>query len=598
MKKGDLIKVVELKKGINTITLDQIYPLEPFKSKNHNIITYMIDDEVMKDGVIYANKLMIDAKNPESLELKLGAGYLVEKDDELTNQFISYHAWSGGDGIYSFNMTNGKDGFDQKEELKTLFFFGDTFVGTSDEKTHQRYQPHLMPNNSFGIHEHGKTKFLVNWQEDGSVSGFYKVDPRFDLSGTVPSNITYYDRKEKNVGFVSGINPKSLEIVFDLHTERFISHIDVYNYFSEESDLLSKRGIKNVSIYGSLDGKKYDHIKDTKLGMAKSKDDKEKISIDQSYRYFKWVIPTEKGIGNHNDDYFKEGMYGLSLVKFYNGTQQFRDLYTTSNSVLLKDYEHSWIWLQDGAIVGDYLYTLPMVINSDLNQPEGLQFCVKNVSLYKSKIVDGMPDYKNATMKLAPLLVDSKDSQWLFGAAMTANTVQAGAKDPDGFIYVYGYKTTMGLRELVVARVKEDRFEFFDDWRFYNGKDWVTNIFESKGLLEHISCEMSVSQLLDGQNKGKYIAVFTYDTNTPYIAYSLGDSLVGPFSDPQKVYHTPEQDIFKSTTYTYNAKAHPHLSTSTSILVSYNTNTYNFEHNMSNNLIYRPRFIRLNDTTK
>ena len=86
-----------------------------------------------------------------------------------------------------------------------------------------------MPNNSFGIHEHGKTKFLVNWQEDGSVSGFYKVDPRFDLSGTVPSNITYYDRKEKNVGFVSGINPKSLEIVFDLHTERFISHMDVYN---------------------------------------------------------------------------------------------------------------------------------------------------------------------------------------------------------------------------------------------------------------------------------------------------------------------------------------------------------------------------------
>ena len=84
-----------------------------------------------------------------------------------------------------------------------------------------------------------------------------------------------------------------------------------------------------------------------------------------------------------------------------------------------------------------------------------------------------------------------------------------------------------------------------------------------KVCLEHISCEMSVSQLLDGQNKGKYIAVFTYDTNTPYIAYSLGDSLVGPFSDPQKVYHTPEQDIFKSTTYTYNAKAHPHLSKST-----------------------------------
>jgi len=161
MKKGDLIKVIELKKGINTITLDRIYPLEPLKSKNLNIITYMIDDEVMKDGVIYANKLMIDAKNAENVELKIGAGYIAEKDDELTNQFISYHGWSGGDGIYSFNITNGKDGFDLREDLKTLFFFGDTFVGTSDLKTHQRYQPHLMPNNSFGVHEHGKTNFLI-----------------------------------------------------------------------------------------------------------------------------------------------------------------------------------------------------------------------------------------------------------------------------------------------------------------------------------------------------------------------------------------------------------------------------------------------------
>lgn len=598
MKQGDLILSVDLKKGINTVLLDRIYPLEPFKSKNHNIVTYMVDDEIMSDGVIYANKIMIDAKNAEKLELKVGAGYLAEKDDELTDKFLSYSGWSGGDGIYSFNMTNALDGFDQKEEVKTLFFFGDTFVGTSDLKTNRRYQPHLMPNNSFGLYEKGETKFLVNWQEDGSVSAFYKVDPRFDLSGTVPSNITYYDRKEKNDGFISGINPKSLEILFDLHDVRHVTHIDFYNYFSEESDLLSKRGLKNFQIHGSLDNKTFELIKEVKLDQAKVKGDKEKVNIEKGYRYFKIVVPTIKGVGNHNDLEFSEGMYALSLVKFFNQTQQYRDIYTTSNSVLLKDYEHSWIWLQDGVIIGDYLYTLPMVINSDLNQPEGLQFCVKGVSLYKSKIVDGMPDYQTAEMKMAPLLVDSKDSQWLFGAAMTANTKQAGAKDPDGYIYIYGYKTTMGLRELVVARVLAERFEFFDDWRFYNGKDWVTNIFDAKGILEHISCEMSVSQLLDGLYKDKYIAVYTYDTNTPYVAFSIGDSLVGPFSKPQKIYHTPEQALFKSTTYTYNAKAHPHLSKSTSILVSYNTNTYNFEHNMSNNLIYRARFIKLNDTTK
>jgi hypothetical protein len=381
MKQGDLIQIVDLKKGINTVLLDRIYPLEPFKSKNHNIVTYMVDDEIMSDGVIYANKIMIDAKASEKLELKVGAGYLAEKDDELTDKFLSYSGWSGGDGIYSFNMTNALDGFDQKEEVKTLFFFGDTFVGTSDLKTNRRYQPHLMPNNSFGVYEKGETKFLVNWQEDGSVSAFYKVDPRFDLSGTVPSNITYYDRKEKNDGFISGINPKSLEILFDLHEVRHVTHIDFYNYFSEESDLLSKRGLKNFQIHGSLDNKSFELIKEVKLDQAKMKGDKEKVNIEKRYRYFKIVVPTIKGVGNHNDLEFSEGMYALSLVKFFNQSQQYRDIYTTSNSVLLKDYEHSWIWLQDGVIIGDYLYTLPMVINSDLNQPEGLQFCVKGVSL-------------------------------------------------------------------------------------------------------------------------------------------------------------------------------------------------------------------------
>lgn len=32
MKQGDLILSVDLKKGINTVLLDRIYPLEPFKS--------------------------------------------------------------------------------------------------------------------------------------------------------------------------------------------------------------------------------------------------------------------------------------------------------------------------------------------------------------------------------------------------------------------------------------------------------------------------------------------------------------------------------------------------------------------------------------
>ncbi|PKK96356.1 MAG: hypothetical protein CVV58_06780 [Tenericutes bacterium HGW-Tenericutes-3] len=332
--------------------------------------------------------------------------------------------------------------------------------------------------------------------------------------------------------------------------------------------------------------------------MSTSKQDKEIISIEKTFQFIKVVAAAKKGIGNYNQKGYKEGLYGLNLIKFFNGSQQYRDLYVESSSTLLKNPEHSWIWLQDGVVIGNHLYFIPIVINSDLNQPEGLQFCVKGAALFKTPISNSKLVTAKSTQKMAPLLVEKDGSQWLFGNALMANTVQSGAKNPDGYIYIYGYKSTMGLRELVLARVKEENFEFFDDWKFFDGQTWNSDIFSSQPLLGHISCEMSVSQLLDGGNKGKYIAVYTYDTNTPYIAFSLADHPWGPFSNPQKIYHTPEQAKFKSTTYTYNAKAHPHLSNSKEILVTYNTNTYNFDHNMSSYLIYRPRFIRLLDTTK
>jgi hypothetical protein len=598
MKKGDLIKVVKLAKGKTEIKLDRIYPIQDFRNENHSKVLYMIDGEVMKEHNTYANELVIEAYKAEELTLIIGEGYVATEDKEMTDKFLSYHQWSGGDGIYSFNLTDAKDGFDQEEAKKTLFVFGDTFVGTSDKKTNRRYQPHLMPNNSIGIMENDHIEFKVNWQKDGRVAGFYKMDPRFDDSGTVVTNLTYYDRKVKNNGYLSGYDPDHLDIVFDLHTPRYVSQISFYNYFSEEADHLAKRGLKAFKILGSMDGDDYTLIKGVILDQATHLGHVQDIELNAKFRYYKLSIPTSRGIGNHNDESFSEGLYGLNLVKFFDHNQQYRDIYATSNSVLLKDPEHSWIWLQDGAIVKDHLYFLPMVINSDASQPEGLQFRVVGVALFKTPIKNHMIEPERATMKMAPLLVDTKESQFLMGGAILSNTKQAGAKNPDGYIYIYGYKTTMGFRELVVARVLEENFELFDDWRYFNGETWVPQIADAKPLLPHISCEMSVSQLLDGQFKDKYIAVFTYDTNTPYVAFAIGETPYGPFTDPQKIYHTPEQALYKSTTYTYNAKAHPHLSQSTNILVTYNTNTYNFEHNMSNNLIYRPRFIRLIDTTK
>lgn len=584
-----LINNYKLNKGENVLNLDKIYPIKPLELD----VLYYINEFEQEEffGVFYANKLVIEAEEELEIKLEMGNGYIASKLESFENRFIPEDIWSGGDGIFSFNLENGLDQFDLDKQYRTLFVFGDTFVGNYDKETQKRLQPHLMPNNSLAYLDKDDISFHVNRGDLGEIKAFYDMDEDLDYSGSLPINLVRYDRKEETFGYLSGYNPKDLELVFDFYKPRLIEEIKIFNYFSKESNALAKRGVKELVLLGSFDNESWVLIDNLTLDMAKNEESYNIFKVDKEFKYLKFKI-----LSNYNDSDFSEGLFGLAKVEFFNKGILYRDILVSSNSILTRGRDNSWIWLQDGVVIGDQLYFLPLVINSDLSQPEGLQFAVKGVSIFKTPIENGKILPEKRTQKMAPLLLETGDCQYLYGAAIMSNTKNSGAKDPDGYIYIYGYKTTMGLRELIVARVKEDNFEYFDDWEFYDGLSFGKDILKSAPLLQHISCEMSVSKLNEGPYKDKYLAVFTYDVNTPYVAFALGETPYGPFSKPQTIFHTPEQARFKSTTYTYNAKAHPHLSSSKEVLVSYNTNTYNFEHNMSSRLIYRPRFIVLKAT--
>src|SRR3989442_1562311 len=77
------------------------------------------------------------------------------------------------------------------------------------------------------------------------------------------------------------------------------------------------------------------------------------------------------------------------------------------------------------------------------------------------------------------------------------------------------------------------------------------------------------------------------------VAGRYGGSPIGPWGSAIPVYHAPEPDIDPANVYTYNAKGHPHLSRPGEMLISYNVNTFDFNENINNADIYRPRFIRL-----
>ena len=255
-------------------------------------------------------------------------------------------------------------------------------------------------------------------------------------------------------------------------------------------------------------------------------------------------------------------------------------------------------WMLDGFVSGNFLYLFGFSASDDWKP--------QDIELFKLPLKNGEPDWEaydryNETVKVPSLF--HRDGQYLyaFGIGITANTVSAGAIDPDGYIYLYGYRDALregSRKDLIVARIKETDLDDFSKVTYFDGTSWSTDITASAPLLSSVSCELSVTPVTVGPYAGKYIAVYTKNCEGADVMYAIGDSLTGPFSDPVAFYRAPEQGTAgtsgKGSRYCYNAKAHPALSSGTKLLISYNIN--NRCSNMAENLWtidYHPRFLWL-----
>ena len=67
-------------------------------------------------------------------------------------------------------------------------------------------------------------------------------------------------------------------------------------------------------------------------------------------------------------------------------------------------------------------------------------------------------------------------------------------------------------------------------------------------------------------------------------------TLTGPWSGMRMVYRPPE--FYRPNVMIYSAKAHPEL-TGGDLVLTYDTNTFQFAEQLTDNLIYYPRFLRL-----
>lgn len=249
-----------------------------------------------------------------------------------------------------------------------------------------------------------------------------------------------------------------------------------------------------------------------------------------------------------------------------------------------------YYWLGDGFVntkVDSTLYIFAYLIHEkDTAGTGGFAFEQIGVSLL-SIPVGSQPPYRDHTQIETPLF-DLK-SGTTYGSAIYVNTNDAGAPNPDGYIYVYAVSQPEKVKGLVVARVLPKDFTNFNQWRFWDGLEWNKDMASAKFIAENVSNEMSVSPLADGS----IVLTYQYVGMSPAIVIEIGESLVGPFTTKQTIYETKETDEHKAY-FTYNSKAFPHLSSPGSLLVGYNVNSFDFWTDiLSDPNLYRPRFIEL-----
>lgn len=194
-------------------------------------------------------------------------------------------------------------------------------------------------------------------------------------------------------------------------------------------------------------------------------------------------------------------------------------------------------------------------------------------------------EYRQIELPFPTQLDDSLSTS--FGGAVFANTEEAGAPDPDGYLYIYGVRGR--AKELIIARVRPGALENFTTWEYKTNEGWTNDLKATTGLMDSVSNEFSVSPI----GKGRYALVYQLGGIQTQICLQIGLTPYGPFGQREYIYNTAK-DVSGKDLITYNAKAHPALSKPGELLVSYNVNSFSFRQQIEKTPnFYRPRFFRV-----
>ncbi|TLX76404.1 DUF4185 domain-containing protein [Labilibacter sediminis] len=268
---------------------------------------------------------------------------------------------------------------------------------------------------------------------------------------------------------------------------------------------------------------------------------------------------------------------------------------------------HDHAWTIDGWADGDTVYAFLL----DKDKVDGV---LNDVGVHMVKIpiikdADGEiinADYSNYKYEeYIPWLLRDPDlsgytePKTVMASCIHDNTVEGGATlNADGYIYNYGVRKLKTSRNVVLSRVLRENFTNWDAYEYWNHETqtWTNDsdvLWDGRGnIVNRVGGIFSITPITTGVYKGKYLLVTIRKQDDPAIAYRIGESLTGPFSDEYVAYGAlKEMDAYGTRDVNfYNGKAHPHISNPGELLISYSANRKETTLTTDKN---RVRFIKL-----
>ncbi len=516
----------------------------------------------------------------QKVEFRLGAGYIVKEDPDWHSAFRRLQDWTGGDGIFSFDLNGASEW--SSAESKVAFVFGDTFLANVNPTTGIRLNGPML-NNSVGYYDgvasptdgltfdYGRT--ALGLPQSAFLPDAYIGYTENNLLST--DGISIYPSKDGLLGQIAnGMMWRSNQTTNNSLTINFetLQTIDKLYLWNENNT--PTFGVKDIRIDTSVNGVDFTLGNTYTLPQATGEANEPyslEIELEEiSCKSIKIVILSS----------YSSETVGLGKILLLDGQENpvFGRIQAANTLDTIEGNElSSRLWSQDGIVLGEYLYLIPLLIKDFPGA-----FYVPNAGLLQIPIVDGVLDLENTLSLTSPLYAIAPDGgQIFFGAGILDN------RSVDGYIYVYGYKDYLG-RKLVVSRTTESGFTDFNTWEYFDGTDFSKNILDVAPIASRVSPELSVTYMTEGMNAGKYMLVVMEGTTSGDISYALSDTPYSTFSDYHLLYETNEGTTLNA--FTYNAKMHPILSTPDAFRISYNVNTSNWTQ-LSKVDIYYPRFI-------